>query len=75
MNNLEIPNPYPVRSKIKPETKVVLEILGVTEEEFILKRNKHIHDVGVNNDLSYKNLWWQFRLVGISLQSIKNLFK
>jgi len=64
-----------IRGRIKPETRVVLEILGVTEDEFIKKRNDHIHDLAVNQELSYVNLWNQFRIIGISLQTIKNIFK
>jgi len=75
MDEISLPNKYPVRSRIKPETAVVLEILGVTHEDFITRRNNYIHDVGLRDELSYKNLWYQFRLIGISLQSIKNLFK
>ena len=64
-----------ILSRIKPETRTVLEILGVSEEEFIKKRNDYIHDVGMNEDLSYTKLWLRFRIIGISLRSITNLFK
>lgn len=66
---------YPVHSKIKPETAVILEILGVSREDFIKQRNNYIHDAGINSDLSLKKLHYKFKVIGISLESITNLFK